>query len=137
MQVDPIKPTLKAPGTKRLKLRYDGPLSNVAFKFNLRRYTKGSAGAALRHTRSMMFGAAPAVTGAAAGARAEVAPEELESGRFTFLTVLFRYHNTVLPKILPQTLLVFAVSIGAQVLKIAWCGVGITSHTECSFVGQR
>ena len=41
MQVDPIKPTLKAPGTKRLKLEYDGLLSNFAFKFNLRRYTQG------------------------------------------------------------------------------------------------
>jgi len=37
--VDPIKPALKAPGTKRLELIYDGPLSNFAFKFNLRRYT--------------------------------------------------------------------------------------------------
>ena len=26
VQVDPIKPTLKAPGIKRLKLRYDKPL---------------------------------------------------------------------------------------------------------------
>ena len=40
MQVDPIKPTLKAPGSKRLKLIYDKPLSNVAFNFNLRRYIK-------------------------------------------------------------------------------------------------
>ena len=40
MQVDPIKPALKAPGTKRLELIYDGPLSNFAFKFNLRRYTE-------------------------------------------------------------------------------------------------
>ena len=40
MQVDPIKPTLKPPGTQRLKLKYDEPLSNFAFKFNLRRYTK-------------------------------------------------------------------------------------------------
>jgi len=38
VQVDPIKPTLKAPGTQRLNLKCDGPLSNVAFKFNLRRY---------------------------------------------------------------------------------------------------
>ena len=38
MQVDPFKPTLKAPGTKRLKLTYDEPVSNFAFKFNLRRY---------------------------------------------------------------------------------------------------
>ena len=31
--------TLKAPGSERLKLKYDALLSNVAFNFNLRRYT--------------------------------------------------------------------------------------------------
>jgi len=40
VQINPIKPTLKAPGIKLLKLKYDKPLSNLAFKFNLRRYTK-------------------------------------------------------------------------------------------------
>ena len=40
MQVDPIKPTLKAPRTKRLKLKYNKLLSSFAFNFNLRRYTK-------------------------------------------------------------------------------------------------
>ena len=40
MQVDPIEPTSKAPGTKRLKLEYDKLLSSFAFKFNLRRYTE-------------------------------------------------------------------------------------------------
>ena len=39
MQVDPIKPTLKAPGTECLKLECDEPPSNFAFKINLRRYT--------------------------------------------------------------------------------------------------
>jgi hypothetical protein len=34
-----MKPMLKAPGTKLLKLKYDIPPSNFAFKFNLRRYT--------------------------------------------------------------------------------------------------
>ena len=38
MQVDPIKPLLKAPGTKRLKVKYGKLLSNFAFKFNLRRF---------------------------------------------------------------------------------------------------
>ena len=38
MQVDPIKPTLKAPGPKRLKLKCDVLLSTFAFKFHLRRY---------------------------------------------------------------------------------------------------
>ena len=40
MQLDPIKPTLKAPGIKLLKLKYDKLLSNFASKFNLRRYIK-------------------------------------------------------------------------------------------------
>ena len=42
VQVDLMKPTrtLKAPESKRLKLKYDHLLSNFAFKFNLRRYTE-------------------------------------------------------------------------------------------------
>jgi hypothetical protein len=35
VQVEPIKPALKAPGIKLLKLKYDKPLSNFAFKFQL------------------------------------------------------------------------------------------------------
>jgi len=38
------KPRLNAPGTKRLKLRYDGPLSEIASNFNLRRCIEGLAG---------------------------------------------------------------------------------------------
>jgi len=38
VQVDPIKPKLKPPGTKRLKLKCDESLSNLAFNFNLRRF---------------------------------------------------------------------------------------------------
>jgi 4-hydroxy-3-methylbut-2-enyl diphosphate reductase IspH len=34
-----VKPKLKPPGTKRLKLNCDILLSTSAFKFNLRRYT--------------------------------------------------------------------------------------------------
>jgi len=41
--VDPIKPTLKLPGTKHLKLKCGELLSTFAFKFNLRRYTKAAA----------------------------------------------------------------------------------------------
>ena len=40
VQLDPMKPKLKLPGTKRLKLKRDILLSNSAFKFNLRRYIK-------------------------------------------------------------------------------------------------
>jgi hypothetical protein len=39
VQVEPMKLRLKAPGTERLKLKYDDPLSNFAFTFNLRRCT--------------------------------------------------------------------------------------------------
>jgi len=41
VQVDSMQPMLKAPGTKRLKLKYDQPFSNFAFKSNLRRYILG------------------------------------------------------------------------------------------------
>jgi len=39
-----MKSILKAPGTKRLKLNYDELLSIIAYKFNLRRYTKVVSG---------------------------------------------------------------------------------------------
>jgi hypothetical protein len=38
-----MTPTLKAHGTKRLKLNCDHPLSNFAFNFNLRCYTAAGA----------------------------------------------------------------------------------------------
>jgi len=41
VQVDPIKPKLKPPGCKRLKLKYDKQPSNIAFKFNMHHYTQG------------------------------------------------------------------------------------------------
>ena len=40
MQVDPIKPKLKPPGTRHLKLNCSMLLSTFAFKFNLRRSIK-------------------------------------------------------------------------------------------------
>jgi len=40
VQVDPMKPTLKAPRPKRPKLQCNILLSTFAFKFNLRRYNK-------------------------------------------------------------------------------------------------
>jgi len=41
VQVDPIKPTTKAPASKSLNLKYDKLLSNVAFKYSLRHYSVG------------------------------------------------------------------------------------------------
>ena len=47
MQVDHIRPMLKAPGIKLLKLKHDKPLANFAFKFNFRRYSEVDMGRAL------------------------------------------------------------------------------------------
>ena len=44
MQVEPIKPMLKAPRHKRLTLIYHKLLSSFAFKFNMRRYIKVTLG---------------------------------------------------------------------------------------------
>jgi hypothetical protein len=43
--------TLIAPGAKRLKLKYDEPLSNFAFNFNLCRYSMGDEAHLLGPTR--------------------------------------------------------------------------------------
>ena len=48
VQADPIKPTSKAPVTKRLKPECDEVLSSLAFKLNLRRYiVEDAAGGAV------------------------------------------------------------------------------------------
>jgi hypothetical protein len=39
VQVDGIKPTMIAPGTRRSELKYDRIISNFAFNFGLWRYT--------------------------------------------------------------------------------------------------
>jgi hypothetical protein len=59
VQVAPIKPTLRAPGIKLSKLKYDKPISNFAFKFNLRRCIKalhatGKVGKLSLGTESML-----------------------------------------------------------------------------------
>ena len=49
VQVDPLKPTLKAPGIKHLKLNCDNLHPSFAFKFNLRRYIVELPGAGANH----------------------------------------------------------------------------------------
>ena len=44
MQVDPIKPTVKAPGSERLNLTLKKMLSSLAFKINVRLYNKEGLG---------------------------------------------------------------------------------------------
>ena len=53
MQVDPIKPMLKPPGTKRLKLKYGKLLSKFAFNFNLRRFTPADDAAIEAHSAAV------------------------------------------------------------------------------------
>ena len=57
MQVHPIQPKLKPPGSKRLKLKCDALLSTFAFKFNLRRYIKAIRKAARKQARAQMSAA--------------------------------------------------------------------------------
>jgi hypothetical protein len=52
VQVDPVNPVLKAPGSMLLKLRYDGPLSDFGFRFNLRLYTSVQNGGVM-HGRGL------------------------------------------------------------------------------------
>jgi len=94
VQVDPIKPTLKAPVDTRLKLIYEELLSKFGFKFNLHRYTMarvkadahaeteatagGNMNSISEHTEAgagVGTEAAVAEAWAGAGAGARVAPE--------------------------------------------------------------
>ena len=47
VQVEPMKPVLKAPGSKHLKLNHNNLLTRFAFNFNLRRYTSAAASSPL------------------------------------------------------------------------------------------
>ena len=67
VQVDPIKPMVKASGTKRLMLKYDQPLSNVAFTFNLRRYKEAPPPPPPSGCLACCFGGAGGKRGAGAG----------------------------------------------------------------------
>ena len=53
MQVDPIKPKLKAPASMHLKLRCDGQVSNFAFKFKMRRYVEERIAMLVRGTSAV------------------------------------------------------------------------------------
>jgi hypothetical protein len=58
VQVEPIKPKLKSPGTKHLKLKCDILLSTSAFKFKLRRYSVVNFGwwSLLLHMQTALVG---------------------------------------------------------------------------------
>ena len=57
LQVDPtMKPTLKAPLSKRLNLEHDNLLSDFAFSFNLRRYSQVSIRDYVTQTGGKMLG---------------------------------------------------------------------------------
>jgi len=47
VQVEPMKPMLKGPETNLLTVKSDEPLSTLAFKFNLCRYTLEAKAASL------------------------------------------------------------------------------------------
>ena len=66
MQVDPMNPKLKPPGTKRLKLKCDILLSTSGFKLNLRRYKEVDV--AVAASASVVGGSVGGAGGAGAGA---------------------------------------------------------------------
>ena len=62
MQIDPIKLSVKAPGSERLKLKYEKLVSSCGFKFNLRRYNMGAArGDMMRQLAARVVGEEPGV----------------------------------------------------------------------------
>jgi hypothetical protein len=71
-----MTPTLKAPGTKRLKLKHAEQLSSYAFKCNLRRYTKAEKTAAADAAKSEAAAAEKAAKAQAETAKAETAAVE-------------------------------------------------------------
>ena len=81
VQVDPIKPKVKAPGTKRLTLKCDEPLSSFDFKFNLRRYTKLRAVAVTGRALGAAIGFIGVGGGSVGGTAAPLLPKE--AGSFT------------------------------------------------------
>jgi hypothetical protein len=60
VQVESMKPELKAPGTILFKLGCDEPLSSFAFNFNVRRYTSGTRCCARTTSAGGPRGCAPA-----------------------------------------------------------------------------
>jgi hypothetical protein len=68
VQVDPIKPTLKPPGTERLTLKCDTVLSSFAFNFSLRRFSEE----ALALASEVMFARLPPPRSVAAAAAADL-----------------------------------------------------------------
>jgi len=80
LQVDPIKPTLKAPGTKRFRLSCNKLLSNVVFKFNLRRY---SVDAVLTHVQVLRDAVTELLASPAPFAAALAALDAFTAGVYT------------------------------------------------------
>jgi hypothetical protein len=74
VHVEAMKSNLKAPETKRLTLKHDKPLTNVAFKFNLRRYIEVQSDAA-------QFAACLERTGAVAERRAAAGARRMRNAK--------------------------------------------------------
>jgi hypothetical protein len=85
VQVDPIKLTLKAPGTKRSKLEFYKLLSGFAFEFSLRCYSKAAEEGAGAGAVAAGAGAGAAAAAAAAAMSADLEVELIERVEFVAL----------------------------------------------------
>ena len=80
VQLDPMKPDMKPPGSKRLNLKSEVLLSNFYFKFNLRCYTLVAAGYRAFYA-AVLAGAADETTASAAAAAHALDDLELRAAR--------------------------------------------------------
>ena len=72
---------MKPPGTERFKLKYDLPLSNFAFKLNLRRYTQEARRAYLAQCAAVQAAVDAAAATRKAALVARLNPEMLGQRR--------------------------------------------------------
>ena len=58
-------------------------------------------------------------------------PKELSTHWTGFITEIFVFQDTVMPTLLPQILVAFALGLAAQIVKMRSCGADVVAAAEC------
>jgi len=58
-------------------------------------------------------------------------PKELSTHWTGFITEIFVFRDTVMPTLLPQILVAFALGVAAQIVKMRACGADVVAAAEC------